>query len=265
MIGRQEIFEHVAGLLDSEQFITSPSVAKLLTFCVDAALAGNEESLKETMIGIFCFGRAPGYDTKQDPIVRVTARRLRKKLELFYQNEGENHKLRIVFPKGTYVPRFNRWSSQLIGTESSSSEELMSLNTAPAADADPIVPQQIPAGMQFALAAQSNWLKPATWSLLIFLFIVSGALFLARPHPPQDDKATASQLHLSQPRSLTADSSRVESGIPSIEKQIQMKRQILSELSSLVPAKGTESHEKFHEHPSADSANDIVASVEPRL
>src|SRR5580698_7603192 len=109
MAEREEIICHVTKLLDSEQFSSSPSLAKLLAFCVNTTLAGEQESLKETTIGVSVFGRPPGYDTKLDPIVRVNARRLRQKLELFYQTGG-SHEVQITIPKGTYVPRFERRS-----------------------------------------------------------------------------------------------------------------------------------------------------------
>ncbi|HEY4355050.1 MAG TPA: hypothetical protein VGN16_04815 [Acidobacteriaceae bacterium] len=96
----------MARLLDSPYFSGSPSIAKTLAFCVNSTLAGDESALKETTIGISCFGRDPGYDTKLDPIVRVTIRRMRKKLELFYTGEGKDESIRIVFPKGSYIPRF---------------------------------------------------------------------------------------------------------------------------------------------------------------
>jgi hypothetical protein len=108
MVGREQILNHVTRLLESPGLSASPSLAKLLVFCVNTTLAGDEESLKETLIGISCFGRSPGYDTRQDPIVRVSAGRLRTKLDLFYQHEGAASEVRIHLPKGSYVPRFIR-------------------------------------------------------------------------------------------------------------------------------------------------------------
>ena len=108
MMVREEIFDQVSKLVDSELLRSSPSLVRLLVFCVNTALAGEEESLKETTIGISCFGRSPGYDTKLDPIVRVSARRLRRKLELFYQMEGKDAEVQITLPKGKYIPRFHR-------------------------------------------------------------------------------------------------------------------------------------------------------------
>ena len=107
MPGKQEVADHLARLLDSKYLQSSPSVAKLLAHCVNNALAGEEENLKESTIGVLCFDRDPGYDTKLDPIVRVTARRLREKLELFYQGDGMSEAIRISLPKGGYVPRIN--------------------------------------------------------------------------------------------------------------------------------------------------------------
>jgi hypothetical protein len=114
MLGRQEIIGHLTRLLESELLGASPSLAKLLSYCVNTALAGEEESLKETTIGVLCFGRTPGYDTKADPIVRVNARRLRTKLELFYEGEGRGDEIRISLPKGSYIPRFRRPAEEIV-------------------------------------------------------------------------------------------------------------------------------------------------------
>ena len=47
-------------------------------------------------------------DTTQakDNIVRVQASRLRQRLETYFSEEGAGEELRLVIPKGTYVPRF---------------------------------------------------------------------------------------------------------------------------------------------------------------
>ena len=240
MVSRQEIRDHVARLLDSEQFVGSRSVAKLLTFCVDAALAGDEESLKETTIGIFCFGRSPGYDTKQDSIVRVTARRLRKKLELFYQNEEECHDLRILLPKGTYVPRFNRCSNQPPAVESIPDENSIVLDQGVVSGAEPLSLERIPLRTPLASVKGSNWLQPAMWSFLAFLVVAFCGVFLTRTVSPGDAKSITSQEHPSRMGSLSAYPASMASGIAG-----QM----------------TEPHDR---HPVAGSTEDTV-SVEPRL
>src|SRR6185503_979526 len=58
------------------------------------------------VLGVTIFGRKPGYDSDANSIVRVEFARLRKKLEQYYETDGANEALRIVFPKGTYTPEF---------------------------------------------------------------------------------------------------------------------------------------------------------------
>jgi TolB-like protein len=73
---------------------------------VDQALAGDLGSSKECLIGMHIFGRRPDYDPATDPIVRVEARRLRRKLADYYANGGQNDPVRIDVPKGAYRPVF---------------------------------------------------------------------------------------------------------------------------------------------------------------
>ena len=94
-------------ILHSAEFERAGRVRLLLEYLVEQALAGHSDSLKESLIGIEVFGREPGYDAKTEPVVRVTAGRLRSKLESYYQREGRNEPVRIAIPKGSYVPGFS--------------------------------------------------------------------------------------------------------------------------------------------------------------
>ena len=58
------------------------------------------------MIGVEFFRRTPGYDPKKDPIVRVEAHRLRRRLRAYYSQEGAGDKWRVNLPKGSYSPVF---------------------------------------------------------------------------------------------------------------------------------------------------------------
>jgi tetratricopeptide (TPR) repeat protein len=88
----------------SPVFAPAPRLQKLLAFLVDQTLAGNP--LKESIIGVEVFNRDPGYDPKEDSIVRGEARRLRGKLIEYYAAEDSAHDVIIELPKGTYVPVF---------------------------------------------------------------------------------------------------------------------------------------------------------------
>src|SRR6185503_14480862 len=104
----REIRAAVDKLLGSRQFTRSPRMGRFLRFAVDHALAGTQDSIKEYVVGIEVFDRAPGYDPRLDPIVRVEARRLRAKLKHYYASAGRADRVVIDFPPGAYAPRFRR-------------------------------------------------------------------------------------------------------------------------------------------------------------
>lgn len=81
-------------------------MSRFLRYTVEAALAGEAESIKEYRIGVDVFDRGSTYDPRVDPIVRVEARRLRDKLCAYYEGDGQSDSILIEFEKGTYVPAF---------------------------------------------------------------------------------------------------------------------------------------------------------------
>jgi len=70
-------------------------------------LAGQTAQLKERILGIEIFGRPPDYDTNTDPIVRVTAAEIRKRIEHYYQDPVHSQEIRIYLPSGSYAPQFS--------------------------------------------------------------------------------------------------------------------------------------------------------------
>jgi hypothetical protein len=66
--------------------------------------------LKERTLGIEIFGKSADYDTASDPIVRVTATEIRKRIAQYYQDPGHENELRISLPIGSYIPQFH-WPS----------------------------------------------------------------------------------------------------------------------------------------------------------
>lgn len=78
----------------------------MLQYAVERALAGETGTLKERTIGVEVFGRAAGYDTAADHIVRSTAGDVRRRLAQYYQENGEKGGMRIDFAPGSYVPHF---------------------------------------------------------------------------------------------------------------------------------------------------------------
>lgn len=90
-------------ILASPVFRNSENSSRFLRFVVERTLLGEADHLKEYRIGVEVFGRSPSYDPRTNPVVRLEARRLRAKLEQYYQGEGLRDPIRIDMPKGGYA------------------------------------------------------------------------------------------------------------------------------------------------------------------
>ena len=90
----------------SAEMRRSKKLCEFLRFTVEEVLRGHGSELKEYAIGVGVFRRGREFDTGADPIVRVQARRLRSKLQQYYQAEGRDEPMRIEFPVGSYSPVF---------------------------------------------------------------------------------------------------------------------------------------------------------------
>ncbi|MDQ3439201.1 MAG: hypothetical protein M3478_02485, partial [Planctomycetota bacterium] len=93
-------------VLAADTFANAGRISRLLRYVVDRTLAGEADQLKEYVVGTEVFDRGDAYDPRLDSIVRVEARRLRAKLEDYYQGPGKDDPLVITVPRGSYVPAF---------------------------------------------------------------------------------------------------------------------------------------------------------------
>ncbi|MGH9392361.1 MAG: hypothetical protein ACRD1Z_22375, partial [Vicinamibacteria bacterium] len=104
---RRESVEAALGrLLESRAFSRASHLRRFLDFTVRKTLDGREDEVKEYTIAVEAYGRRKSHDSRLDPIVRTDAQRLRKKLAAYYEGEGSGENVRIVYPKGSYVPVF---------------------------------------------------------------------------------------------------------------------------------------------------------------
>ena len=101
----QLIQEELQRILAAPSFHSSKRCSEFLSFVVKETLEGRHEELKERTLGVSLFGRAPTYDTPGDPIVRVKANEVRKRLAQYYDDHGDGD-LRIDLAPGSYVPVF---------------------------------------------------------------------------------------------------------------------------------------------------------------
>jgi TolB-like protein len=104
--------EAVAALnrvLGSEVFEAAGRAREFLTFIVQETLAGRGDRLKGYSIAVQVFERPADFDAQADPLVRVEAGRLRRRLAEYYQNQGREDPVRIELPRGGYTPVFSRY------------------------------------------------------------------------------------------------------------------------------------------------------------
>jgi hypothetical protein len=97
-------------LLANPYFSHSRRFPSFLRFVVEHTMSKQTDLLKERTLGIEIFGKNADYDTASDPIVRVTATEIRKRIAQYYQDPGHEHELRISLPIGSYIPQFH-WPS----------------------------------------------------------------------------------------------------------------------------------------------------------
>src|SRR5580704_4334359 len=98
--------ELVGRVVASPPFSKAERLSSLLVYVCDVALDGRADELSEQNIGESVFGRSRDYDSANDGIVRAQVSRLRQRLGLYFDGEGANEPVRIVIPRGGYVPFF---------------------------------------------------------------------------------------------------------------------------------------------------------------
>lgn len=105
----EEEKEELTRVLNYPGISRSANLVRFLSFICSKYFDGEAEEIRERTVAIEALGRREAsFDSHADPIVRVTARELRKKLAEFYENGGKNHSVQIVLPIGRYIPQFVR-------------------------------------------------------------------------------------------------------------------------------------------------------------
>jgi hypothetical protein len=129
-----------------ETFRNAPQLVNFLSFVISRTLAGQEQAIKGYTIATEALGRPDDFDPQTDPIVRVEAGRLRRALDIYYMGQGKADPIRIVIPRGTYVPRFEATGAPAVGTEPNGPDAPV-LDPQPPSDAASGVPLLAPRAM----------------------------------------------------------------------------------------------------------------------
>ncbi len=169
------ILDELRNILESPFFQKSHRGSQFLRYVVERKLQGHPKQLKERTIGVDLYHRRPDYATGDDPVVRVQAGEVRRKLEQYYQaarGEGIEPPVRIELPIGTYSPIFHLASSE----------------NRPASS-DPVVfdtaPDQTPAAPAAMQRFRQTWLLAA-----IGIALLGGVWLIARLEQPGKPQAS---------------------------------------------------------------------------
>lgn len=104
---RAAILNQLENLVTSPYFSGSKRCVAMLRHVVEQAINGKSHELKERTLGIEVFHRPADYDTNIDPVVRLAAGDIRKRLAQYYCEPPHESALRIALPSGSYVPEFH--------------------------------------------------------------------------------------------------------------------------------------------------------------
>lgn len=169
---RQKIDAQIELILASQHFSHSKRSQLLFRYIVAKTLQGQVSILKERTLGIEVFGRTPDYDTNADPIVRMTAGEIRKRIAQYYHDSAHRDELRIDLPSGSYAAQFHLPKSV------DNSHEVIA-DTPPAPLPKEVTPDQLP---------KHNWLA-GPWIRwlglffgLAFILFIAGYFVFARLH-----------------------------------------------------------------------------------
>ena len=106
----------------SKGLCKSEFLPRFLLYVCEQHLTGSTREMTEQHLGVQVFNRPPGYNPGEDNIVRSYARMLRKRLDEYFEGEGEDEPLRLVIPRGGYIPAFYPHVAAKIADEAAQEE-----------------------------------------------------------------------------------------------------------------------------------------------
>jgi hypothetical protein len=135
VVGRADVLLALDQILASRPFRTSNQCSGLLRYIVEHTLAGEDNLLRERVIGAELFGRPADYETSEDPVVRLRVSDVRKRLAQYYLSARDQREVQIEIPSGSYRATFH-WNAGAPATRSLREAE---------APSDELIPEPDPA------------------------------------------------------------------------------------------------------------------------
>jgi len=233
---KADILRQLDRLLDNPHFSHSKRFPSFLRYIIQEELEGRGDQLKERTLGIEVFGRHAGYDTTTDPIVRVTAAEIRKRIAQYYQDSDSPDELRISLPPGSYIPHFE-WPHAASALSPATPASLNEFSSAPNA------PESIPQ----PLAAHARARSRAWWLALAAVLLISAATaFWLSTRPSTLDKFWApifgsnDPIALCFPQSIFTGQTLLDASTPNQVRHLDehMRGVVLDDLQPLMSFSG---------------------------
>lgn len=238
-----DILRQLDRLLDNPHFSHSKRFPSFLRFVVQEELEGRGDQLKERTLGIEVFGRRAGYDTTSDPIVRVTAAEIRKRIAQYYQNAESPDELRISLLPGSYIPHFE-WPDAASPTTSSTELPFaLFLNgSSHAASRQEAIAEDLP-------LHPAHWRFHAWWLVLLGVLLcasIVGSWFWVYSRPTTLDQfwapvfGSTDPISLCFPQSIYNGQTLLDATAPTQERHLdeQMRGVVLDDLQPLMSFSG---------------------------
>jgi len=172
----QKIVAQMELILASQHFSHSKRSQLLFRYIVAKTLQGQVSILKERTLGVEVFERAPDYDTNEDPIVRMTAGEIRKRIAQYYHDPAHQDEPQIDLPSGSYTAQFHLPKSVDDPHEAIA-------DTFPAPLSKEVTPDQLTKHNRLAGHIRSTWTRwLGLFSGVAFILLIAWYLVSARQH-----------------------------------------------------------------------------------
>lgn len=176
---RALVREELERIVASSGFRNSRKYPAFLRHIVEHTLNGDAEHLKERTLGVEVFGRPPVYDTSVDPVVRIVAAEVRKRIGQYYHELAVPGEVLIDLSSGTYVPRFNISKRTAGPHPAGEPTSLEPMSTPEGVVESPLMTQP---ARRMRIWRVNRWARYAGAALSLFL-LIGAAAWLSRPQP----------------------------------------------------------------------------------
>ena len=102
-----QVRQQLDRICASEDFRRADRSRRFLSYIVEETIAGRGSRIKAYCVATSVLDRDETFDPQTDPLVRIEAGQLRRRLERYYLTHGAGDPVLIDLPKGGYIPVFS--------------------------------------------------------------------------------------------------------------------------------------------------------------